>query len=91
MNDSQGSDIAQAGEEQRVDVFLDVQGLICPMPLLKSKKALNEMQAKQILQVLATDPGSVRDFSVFAAQSGHALISSSEVDGVFNYIIEKKS
>jgi len=75
-------------EEVRI---LDVKGLNCPMPLLKAKKALNEMQALQILRVLATDPGSVRDFDVFTRQSGNALLESGEDDGTYYYVIQKKA
>lgn len=75
-------------EEVRI---LDVQGLNCPMPLLKAKKALNEMLPHEQLQVLATDPGSVRDFEVFARQSGHKLLSASESDGTYTYLLEKKA
>ena len=71
-------------------VELDATGLQCPMPLLKAKRALNGMQAGQRLRVLATDQGSVRDFRVFAEQSGHRLLSSTESQGVYQYLIEKK-
>ena len=59
------------------------------MPLLKAKRALNEMAAGEQLRVLATDQGSVRDFQVFSEQSGHQLISSEEKDGVYIHVIEK--
>jgi len=68
---------------------LDARGLDCPMPLLKAKRALNALQGGERLRVLATDKGSVRDFQVFAEQSGHPLISSEEQDGVFIHVIEK--
>ncbi len=74
-----------------VHVVVDAKGLTCPMPLLKAKKALNEMQPQQRLLVLATDPGSVRDFAVFSAQSGHRLLESSETGGVYRYRLEKSS
>ena len=69
---------------------LDARGLDCPMPLLKAKRALNGMQGGEILRVLATDKGSVRDFEVFARQSGNPLISSEEQDGVFIHVIQKQ-
>ena len=71
--------------------ILDVKGLNCPMPLLKAKKALNEMAADEVLKVLATDPGSVRDFDVFTRQSGNALLESGESDGTYFYLIKKKA
>lgn len=70
-------------------VEVDATGLACPMPLLKAKRALNTMQAGQRLRVLATDQGSVRDFQVFAEQSGHRLLESAEVNGVYRYLIQK--
>jgi len=68
---------------------LDARGLVCPMPLLKAKRAINAMTAGQQLEVLATDQGSVRDFRVFAEQSGHLLLASDEVDGVYRYLLQK--
>jgi tRNA 2-thiouridine synthesizing protein A len=70
---------------------LDVKGLNCPMPLLKAKKALNEMAANERLRVYATDPGSVRDFEVFARQSGNTLLESGENDGTYFYLLQKKA
>ena len=70
-------------------VIVDATGLACPMPLLKAKRALNAMQVGQRLRVLATDQGSVRDFQVFAEQSGHRLLESTDVNGVYSYLIEK--
>ena len=75
-------------EEVRV---LDVTGLNCPMPLLKAKKTLNEMAGLEVLKVLATDPGSVRDFEVVTRQSGNALLESGESDGTYFYVIQKKA
>ena len=71
-------------------VLLDVKGLNCPMPLLKAKKALNELEPGALLRVLATDPGSVRDFQVFSQQSGHELLESKEDAGSFEYLLQKK-
>ena len=71
-------------------IDLDTKGLQCPMPLLKAKRALNGMSTGQRLRVLATDQGSVRDFKVFAEQSGHALLSSEERDGVYIHLLEKR-
>ena len=60
------------------------------MPLLKAKKALNELAAGVLLRVIATDPGSVRDFEVFSQQSGNALLESKQADGRFEYLLRKK-
>lgn len=70
---------------------LDVRGLNCPMPLLKAKQALNALPAHGLLRVLATDPGSVRDFEVFSRQSGHALLESTREDSTYNYLLRKKA
>ena len=70
-------------------VELDTIGLECPMPLLKAKRALNAMEAGQQLRVLATDQGSVRDFRVFAQQSGHLLLASEETEGVYMHLLQK--
>ena len=70
-------------------VEVDATGLPCPMPLLKAKRALNAMAAGQRLRVLSTDRGSVRDFEVFAQQSGHRLLASEERDGVYSYLLQK--
>lgn len=69
---------------------LDACGLRCPMPLLKAKRALNGLAGGERLRVVATDPGSVRDFKVFAAQSGHKLLESREKNGRYHYLLEKK-
>ncbi|MBD2859835.1 sulfurtransferase TusA family protein [Spongiibacter sp. KMU-158] len=73
-----------------IDVSLDANGLDCPLPLLKAKQQLNRMSSGEVLEVLATDPGSQRDFAVFARQSGNVLLSSEEAGEGFRYLIEKK-
>ncbi len=75
----------------KVERELDVKGLNCPMPLLKAKKAINEMAGGEKIKVLATDPGSVRDFELFAKQSGHQLLDSGSIDGVYYYYLQKKN
>ena len=69
---------------------LDTCGLDCPLPLLKAKQVLNAMTSGETLRVRATDPGSQRDFRVFAEQSGHTLLESSAQDGVFTYLLQKR-
>jgi tRNA 2-thiouridine synthesizing protein A len=71
-------------------VVVDAKGLNCPMPLLKAKKALNELSPGELVKVLATDPGSVRDFEVFSRQSGHALLESFREDDTYIYLLRKK-
>ena len=60
---------------------LDARGLNCPLPILKAKKALSDMHSGEILKVLATDPGSVRDFQAFARQTGNDLIDQQALQG----------
>lgn len=72
------------------ETVVDARGLNCPMPLLKAKKALNESAPGALVRVHATDPGSVRDFEVFAQQSGHALLESSQGEGGYSYLLRKK-
>jgi tRNA 2-thiouridine synthesizing protein A len=68
---------------------LDVCGLACPLPLLKARKALRDIEVGQTLEVLATDPGSWRDFAAFAEQSGHGLLEACETQGVFRYVFKR--
>jgi tRNA 2-thiouridine synthesizing protein A len=72
------------------DRELDVKGLNCPLPILRTKKALAEMQSGQTLRVFATDPGSVKDFQAFARQTGNELLSSGQTDSVFDYVLKRK-
>ena len=76
-------------EEYQITRELDVSGLNCPMPLLKAKQALNAMVAGDVLKVLATDPGSERDFVSFANLAGHELLLSEQKSGTFTYILRK--
>lgn len=75
---------------KREPTLLDVTGLNCPMPLLKAKQALNRLEGGALLHVVATDPGSERDFEVFAAQSGHELVEFSRDGDAFHYLLRKK-
>ena len=72
------------------DKELDARGLNCPLPILRTKKALGEMTAGQVLKVTSTDPGSVKDMSAFAKQTGNELVSSAEVGGDFVFFMKKK-
>jgi tRNA 2-thiouridine synthesizing protein A len=71
------------------DKTLDASGLNCPMPILKTKKALKQMESGQILKVISTDAGSVKDLVAFCNQTGDKLIESSEVAGKYIFILEK--
>ncbi len=72
------------------DKELDVRGLNCPLPILRTKKSLVDMTTGQVLKILATDPGSVIDFQVFADQTGNELLSLSETAGEFMSYLKKK-
>ncbi|RVT87893.1 sulfurtransferase TusA family protein [Inhella crocodyli] len=72
------------------DRDIDVRGFNCPMPILKTKKALADMQSGQVLRILATDPGSMRDFQSFAKQTGHTLLAQSEAGGEFTHWLKVK-
>jgi tRNA 2-thiouridine synthesizing protein A len=71
------------------DDVLDARGLPCPLPLLKAKQALARLEAGQLLEVMATDAGSWRDFETFAEQSAHDLLDREERGEVFHYWIRK--
>ncbi|MEE4107937.1 MAG: sulfurtransferase TusA family protein [Halieaceae bacterium] len=69
---------------------VDARGHRCPMPLLMAKRALNRLAEGQELRLVATDPGSLRDFEAFARQSGHALLEAQEKDGEYHFRIQKR-
>ena len=72
------------------DRELDARGLNCPLPILRTKKALSAMQSGQVLRVLATDPGAVKDFQSFSRQTGHELLSHAEANKEFTFFMRKK-
>jgi len=72
------------------DRVIDARGLNCPLPILRTKKALNDMATGQLLRILSTDPGSVRDFETFAKQTGNQLLVHGEEDGAFFFLLRRK-
>ena len=72
------------------DKELDVRGLSCPLPILRSKKYLDDMTSGQVLKIIATDTGSAIDFQVFSDQTGNVLLSLSETDKEFTFYMKKK-
>lgn len=72
------------------DTVLDAKGMNCPLPILKTKKALQAMQPGGLLEVLATDPGSVADFESFCRQTGNQLVSSSKEGDVYKFLLKRK-
>jgi len=76
---------------QQIERELDVRGLSCPLPILRTKKALAEMSSGQVIRVLATDPGSVKDFAAFARQTGNLLLVQGESEpGVFEFRLQRR-
>ena len=69
---------------------VDARGLNCPLPILRAKKALADMESGQILKVLATDPGSQRDFAAFAKQTGKEIVEVSSQDKVFVFLMRRR-
>ena len=72
------------------DKELDARGLNCPLPILRTKKALSDMSTGQVLKIVATDPGAVKDFQAFSKQTGNALLSSDSVENEFVFFMQKK-
>ena len=73
-----------------IDREVDARGLNCPLPILRTKKALNDMNSGQVLRILATDPTAVRDFQAFAKQTGNELLQHVEQDGVFTFLLRRR-
>ena len=69
---------------------IDTRGLNCPLPILKAKKALADMQSGEVLKVVATDPGSVRDFQAFAKQTGNELVGQSSDADEFVHLLRRR-
>ncbi len=72
------------------DKELDARGLNCPLPILRTKKALTDMASGQVLKVMATDPGAVKDFAAFSKQTGNPLLASEKADAEFIFFMKKK-
>ncbi|HRJ51967.1 MAG TPA: sulfurtransferase TusA family protein [Candidatus Thiothrix moscowensis] len=68
---------------------LDARGLNCPLPILRTKKAINGLASGEVLKVIATDPGSVKDMEAFCKQTGNEMVSSSEAGGEYTFMIKK--
>jgi tRNA 2-thiouridine synthesizing protein A len=73
-----------------IDKEIDTRGLNCPLPILKAKKALAEMQSGQLLKVVATDPGSVRDFQAFSKQTGNELVEQQTAGAEFIHVLRRR-
>ncbi|WP_409254197.1 sulfurtransferase TusA family protein [Bacillus sp. SCS-153A] len=73
----------------KADKVLDAKGLACPMPIVKTKKAMNELEAGQVLEVIATDKGAKSDLTAWAKSGGHELLDHNEENDVFTFWIKK--
>jgi tRNA 2-thiouridine synthesizing protein A len=73
------------------DRTLNTKGLACPLPILKTRKAISELPKGATLEVLATDPGAVADFQAFSAATGHTLLEHSEQGGVYRFLLQRSA
>jgi TusA-related sulfurtransferase len=73
-----------------IDKEIDTRGLNCPLPILKAKKALTDMRSGQLLRVIATDAGSVRDFQAFAKQTGNDLVDQQTLESEFIHVLRRR-
>ncbi|MDR6885848.1 MULTISPECIES: sulfurtransferase TusA family protein [Variovorax] len=74
----------------QIDRELDTRGLNCPLPILKAKKSLNDMVSGQLLKVVSTDPGSLRDFQAFSRQTGNELVEQQTVGTDFIHVLKRR-
>lgn len=81
---------AAAAAPLSIDREIDTRGLNCPLPILKAKKALNDMESGQLLKVVSTDPGSLRDFQAFARQTGNALMDQQTQGTDFIHVLKRR-
>jgi tRNA 2-thiouridine synthesizing protein A len=84
------NDVPEEKLTMNFDRELDARGLNCPLPILRAKKALTDMQSGQVLKIIATDPGSVKDFQAFSKQTGNELLSHSEANKEFTFFMKRK-
>jgi tRNA 2-thiouridine synthesizing protein A len=78
------------GETMHIDKEIDTRGLNCPLPILKAKKALTDMVSGQLLKVVSTDNGSLRDFQAFSKQTGNELVEQQTVGGEFVHVLRRR-
>ena len=76
---------------QNIDIELDARGLNCPLPILRAKKSINNLNDGEIIKIIATDPGAVNDFTSFCKQTGNELLESQEQNGEFTFMIKKSA
>jgi tRNA 2-thiouridine synthesizing protein A len=76
-------------ETVRVQQTLDCRGLLCPLPIIKLSKAIKTLQVGEVLELLATDPGSVPDVNAFQAQTGHQVVETRQEGGVYRFLVRR--
>jgi tRNA 2-thiouridine synthesizing protein A len=76
--------------ETIIAIRLDLKGMACPIPIAKTAKAMRQLAPGQLVEVLATDPGSVPDFEAWSKATGNPLVEVGEADGVFRFVLKKK-
>ncbi len=76
--------------EPTIDAEVDARGLACPLPILRAKKALSALESGKLLRVLATDPGSVRDFQAFSRQTGNELVAQVQTGTVWSHVMRRR-
>ncbi len=74
----------------KVDQVVDARGLACPMPIVKTAQAMKTLSSGQVLEVLATDAGSVRDFQAWSRSTGNALLEMTGEAGIYRFLLQKK-
>jgi len=89
MNDT-ATAAGMPANEGPVDREIDTRGLSCPLPILRAKKALADMQSGEVLKIVATDPGSVRDFQAFARQTGNELLGQTTLGKEFLHYLRRR-
>jgi tRNA 2-thiouridine synthesizing protein A len=73
-----------------IKLMVDASGLSCPLPILKASQGMKTVEQGELIEVIATDPGSVKDFAAWATSTGHALVESSAADGKFRFVLRHK-
>ncbi len=76
-------------EAMKADVTLDCRGTLCPMPVIRVSQAIKKLEVGQVIEMLTTDPGSVPDMEAWSKQTGHALLSRNEREGVYTFYIRR--
>lgn len=90
MSDSTDSTSTDSAELPGFDLEVDASGLKCPLPILRAKKALSQLQSGQVLKVITTDPNAVRDFQAFSKQTGNGLLAQVRGEGTVTHFMSRR-